>query len=75
MVYHLRDIKHVIRCSVHGKFCILNSSAALLRGEKWEHVEIFKHIDAKISVIGDCMQDIWVRTAVALRLMADLSKT
>ena len=36
---------------------------------------VFKYLGANISANGDCMQDIRIRTATALRSMADLNKT
>ena len=46
-----------------------------LKEEKLEQVEIFKYLGANISANGDCIQDIRIRTATALRSMTNLSKT
>ena len=47
----------------------------LLRNAPLKQVENFKYLGATISAYTDCIQDIRIRTAIALKAMAELHKT
>jgi hypothetical protein len=47
----------------------------LLREKPLKQVKTFKYLGSTISANGECMQDIRIRTAIALKSIADLQAT